>query len=309
MDHPHIPVLLQEFLSFFHHRQVRIFLDGTLGAGGFSEAMLKQHPEIELLIGIDQDPFALEIAQKRLNPWKEKLLLIQGNFEKLDKHLEKAKISKVDGMVFDIGVSSMQFDQPEKGFSLMRDGPLDMRMDPFSSLTAQEILNTYSEEKLGRIFRDYGEEKRWRLAARSIIKARESASLVTTFDLNKALSPLYNKKPGIHPFTLVYQALRIYVNRELEVLENLVPLAVEHLALEGRLGIISFHSLEDRIVKHLFRFFASDKFDNSGLGGGLFLDKDPIIKLLTRKAVTPTQQEIAFNPRCRSAKLRVIEKI
>lgn len=308
MEYPHIPVLLPEFLSFFPEKSVFSFLDGTLGAGGFAEAILTQHPEIEIYIGVDQDPVALEIAQKRLLPWKNKVLLIHGNFECLDKHIEKAGIKKVDGMVFDLGVSSMQLDTPEKGFSLMREGPLDMRMNPSSSLTAQEVLNTYSEEKLGRIFREYGEEKRWRLAARSIIKARSVNPLVSTVDLNNALSPLYNRKPGIHPFTLIYQALRIYVNRELEVLERAVPLAIEHLNPQGRLGMISFHSLEDRIVKHLFRFSASDKHNTSGLSG-LFLDKEPVIRQITKKPVTSSAEEIAKNPRCRSGKLRVIEKI
>ena len=308
MEHPHISVLLTEFLTFFQGRTVRYFLDATLGAGGFSESMLLQHPEIECLIGIDQDPSALEIAAARLEPWKSKIRLVQGNFEHLSDYLKDAKIPKVDGIVFDLGVSSMQLDRPEKGFSFMREGPLDMRMDPESSLSAKEVVNTWTEEQLGRIFRDYGEEKRWRLAARSIIKARSSAPLHTTADLNRALAPLYNRKPGIHPFTLVYQALRICVNRELEVLEQSVPLAIDCLSPGGRMGLISFHSLEDRIVKHILRFAASDKYNTSGLGG-LFLDKDPTVQLLTRKPITSSEEDIAHNPRCRSAKLRMIEKI
>lgn len=305
---PHIPVLLKEFLSFFHEKQVRFFVDATLGAGGFSEAMLTQHPEMEMLIGIDQDPVALEIAGKRLENWKSKIHMVHGNFENLNKYIKNAGLSGVDGIVFDLGVSSMQLDMPEKGFSFMREGPLDMRMNPESSLTAQIIVNTYSEEQLGKIFRDYGEEKRWRFAARLIGNARLKGPLATTTDLNQALAPMYNKKPGIHPFTLIYQALRICVNRELETIENAIPLAIENLNPGGRLGVISFHSLEDRIVKHLLRYCASDKQNTSGLAG-LFLDKEPTIQLITRKPVMPSDEEIALNPRCRSAKLRVIEKL
>lgn len=307
----HTSVLLQEVLHFFEGRTIHKFIDGTLGAGGHSEAVLKAHPEIELLIGIDQDPVARAIAQERLALWDNKVRIVTGNFADLDKHLSAMEIDRVDGILLDLGVSSMQFDMPEKGFSFMRDGPLDMRMDPTRELTAAYIVNHWSEHDLGRIFRDYGEEKRWRPAAYAIVNARKVAPITTTFELAAALSQALKPHPykkGIHPLTLVFQALRIAVNAELEVLESIIPMAVDKLNIGGRLGVISFHSLEDRIVKNAIRFAASDKMDTSGLGGGLFLDKEPIVNILTKKPIIPTTEEIEENPRSRSAKLRVIEK-
>jgi 16S rRNA (cytosine1402-N4)-methyltransferase len=307
---PHTPVLLNELLSFYEGRPLRRFVDATLGAGGHSEAFLKTHPEIELLIGIDQDPVARSLAKERLSPWEGRVTIVAGNFSALKTHLEVLGVDKVDGMIFDLGVSSMQFDQPEKGFSFMRDGPLDMRMDPSNPLTAEVIINTWSEADLGRLFRNYGEEKRWRAAARAIVSARQARPIATTLELVEVLRPAlpnYNKK-GIHPATLVFQALRIGVNDELHALETALPIAIDLLAPGGRLGVISFHSLEDRIVKNMMRFAASDKFDTSGIAG-MFLDKDPIVTILTRKPVVPSDAEIAKNPRSRSAKLRVVEKI
>lgn len=306
---PHQSVLLSEVLQSFNELPIKTFVDGTLGAGGHSAAILEAHPEIEKLIGIDQDPVAREIAKGRLSPWQQKITIVSGNFSQLSAHLSKLGIRKVDGILLDIGVSSMQFDQPEKGFSFMQEGPLDMRMDPTADLTAQEIVNTWSESDLGRIFRDFGEEKQWRAAARIIVAAREKNPITTTKQLADVLKPIFSwKKKGINPLTLIFQALRICVNRELEVLENVLPDAVELLAPGGRLAVISFHSLEDRIVKNFFRYAASDKQDTSGIGG-LFLDKDPIIKPVTRKPIIPSADEIEQNPRCRSAKLRVVEKI
>lgn len=310
MSFPHASVLLHEILEFFHEKQLHTFVDATLGAGGHSEAILKAHPEIEMLIGIDQDPVARQIANKRLAPWVSKVKIVTGNFSELGKHLSALGIQTVDGIIFDLGVSSMQFDIPEKGFSFMRDGPLDMRMDPSNELTAAVIVNTYSEAELSRIFRDYGEEKRWRAAAHAIAEARKHKYISTTFELAEALSVALRPHPfkkGIHPLTLVFQALRIAVNGELEALEKTIPVAIDYLAPGGRLGVISFHSLEDRIVKNAMRFAASDKMNTSGIGG-LFLDKEPIVDVLTKKPVSPTTEEIELNPRSRSAKLRVIEK-
>ncbi|MBA3816447.1 MAG: 16S rRNA (cytosine(1402)-N(4))-methyltransferase RsmH [Parachlamydiaceae bacterium] len=311
MSARHASVLLQEVLHYFEDCSIRYFVDGTLGAGGHSEAILKAHPEIELLIGVDQDPVARAIAEERLAPWGSKVRIVTGNFVDLAKHLSALGIQYVDGILLDIGVSSMQFDMPEKGFSFMRDGPLDMRMDPTKELTAAYIVNHWSEHDLGRIFRDYGEEKRWRAAMYAIANARKVAPITTTFELAAALKEALKPHPykrEIHPLTLVFQALRIAVNAELESLESIIPVAIEKLNTGGRLSVISFHSLEDRIVKNAIRFAASDKMDTSGLGGGLFLDKEPIVNILTKKPITPTTEEIEVNPRSRSAKLRVIEK-
>lgn len=311
MSSHHASVLMQEVLHIFEGRLIYCFVDSTLGAGGHSEVILKAHPEIDLLIGIDQDPMARVIAEERLAPWGKKVRIVPGNFSDLNQYLSSMQIDHVDGILFDLGVSSMQFDLAEKGFSFMRDGPLDMRMDPTQELTAAYIVNQWSEPDLGRIFRDYGEEKRWRAAAFAIVSARKVAPITTTFELAAALSQALKPHPfkkGIHPLTLLFQALRIAVNAELEALESVLPLAIDRLNTGGRLGVISFHSLEDRIVKNTFRFAASDKMDTSGLGDGVFLDKESIVNILTKKPIVPTTEEIEENPRSRSAKLRVIEK-
>lgn len=309
MSFPHTSVLLHETLGFFQDLQLEYFVDGTLGAGGHSLAFLEAHPEIKQLIGIDQDPTAMDIAKQRLQPWKDKVHFISGNFEDLSQHLEREGIPFIHGMILDLGVSSMQFDIPEKGFSFSHDGPLDMRMNPKGELTADEIVNHFSESALGDIFREYGEEKQWKAAARIIVTARQQKPIRTTFELVDVLRPAFAwRKKGVNPLTLIFQALRIAVNRELEVLEKVLPQAIERLAPGARLAVISFHSLEDRIVKNCFRFMADDKYNTSGIGG-VFLDKVPTVKLLTRKPITPTENEIQLNPRSRSAKLRVIEKV
>lgn len=309
MTYPHIPVLKEEILSYFKDVELKIFVDGTLGAGGHAAAILEAHPEIERYIGIDQDDISFEIAKERLLPWKDKVHFVKGNFEHLDRYLEAQNISLVDGMLFDLGVSSMQLDMPEKGFSFMRDGPLDMRMNQESKLTAEEIVNTWSEKEIGRILRDYGEEKQWRKASSLIVKARAEKPIKTTHELKELLSPMFSwKKKGVNPLTLIFQGIRIAVNRELEVLETLLPKSLKYLRKHGRIGVITFHSLEDRIVKQLFRFYASDKFDTVGLCG-IFRDKEPEVKILTRKPVVASDEEVSQNPRSRSAKLRFIEKL
>lgn len=311
---PHFPVLLSEFLKFFEGRSLSVFVDGTLGAGGHSAAILSKHPELQTLIGIDQDAQARAIAKEKLSPWAEKLKLVEGNFTDLKAHLERLGVAGVDGLFFDLGVSSMQLDWAERGFSFLKEGPLDMRMDPSHVLTAEEIVNEWSEQELGRIFRDYGEEDRWRIFARTIVAARPKKRITTTQELVELLTPLFpspeviRRKKLRHPMTLVFQALRLCVNRELEVLEALIPQAISLLNQGGRLGIISYHSLEDRIVKNLFRESASDKVNTSGIGG-LFLDKEPLVELLGRKPIIPTDEEMEKNPRSRSAKMRFVEKL
>lgn len=309
MTQPHISVLLNPVIDCFRDLKLSIFVDGTLGAGGHSEAILTHHPEIEQLVGIDQDPQALNLAKSHLEPWKEKLTLVSGNFSELEKHLNQLQIESVDGILLDVGVSSMQLDQAEKGFSFSKEGPLDMRMDPDGETTAADIVNTWSEKDLGKIFREYGEERRWRAAASQIVKARTENRIETTLQLAEILKPvLFWKKKRVNPLTLIFQALRIAVNQELMRIEEVIPQAMRVLRKGGRLAIISFHSLEDRIVKNAFRHLASDKENTSGIGG-VFLSKDKEVNLVTRKPLIPTDQEIKENPRCRSAKLRIIEKI
>lgn len=303
---PHFPVLLNEVVEAFEPLSLAVVVDGTVGAGGHAQALLERHSEIQCYMGIDQDPSALALASERLQPWSSKLQLKHGNFAQFDQFVKE----KPSAILVDLGVSSMQLDQAARGFSFMQEGPLDMRMNPLEELTAAEIVNTWSEKDLGRIFREFGEEKQWRAAARGIVKARSEKLFVTTTDLKVVLTPIlaYFSKKGINPLTLVFQALRICINRELEVLETFLPKAIEALAPGGRLAVISFHSLEDRIVKTQMRLAASDKWETSGIGG-LFLDKEPTVKLITKKPIEATIQELEVNPRSRSAKLRIVEKI
>lgn len=304
---PHTSVLLNEVVEGFRSVSIKVFVDGTLGIGGHAQAILESHPEIELFLGIDQDPLALEMAQKRLQHWGSKVQFHQDNFSHFDRYLNKLK---PNGILVDLGVSSMQLDLPERGFSFSKEGPLDMRMDPNGILTAAEIVNTWPESDIGKIIRDFGEEKKWRAATRAIVEARCQQPIMTTTELANILRSVlpYNPKKGINPLTLVFQALRISVNKELEVLEYFMSKALDHLAPTGRMGVISFHSLEDRIVKNAMRFAADDKWDTHGIGG-MFLDKEPTVKVLTRKPIIPTEEEVTANPRSRSAKLRIVEKL
>lgn len=306
MNESHIPVLVNEWLEFLP--VVEIYVDGTLGAGGHALSVLQKHPEIKRFIGIDQDLEALKIAGNTLEEWAEKITFLHGNFSQLKVLLDSCGVDKVDGILLDLGVSSMQLDVGERGFSFQHTGPLDMRMNRENELSAATIVNTWPEQELGRIFRDYGEEKQWRKAAKRIVQERAGKKIATTKDLVEILSPvLHSKKKGIHPVTKVFQALRICVNSELEVLVKVLPQAIECLNPGGVLGVITFHSLEDRIVKNFFRHEASNKQETSGLSG-LFLEKLPSITLLNKKPISASEEEMAMNPRSRSAKLRVVEK-
>lgn len=306
----HYPVLLEEVLNLFQPIQLRSFLDGTLGAGGHASALLKAHPEIESFAGIDRDSSALALAAAKLEPWQEKVHLHHGAFIEFPLLLKQLNRIKFDGILLDLGVSSMQLDQSARGFSFSASGPLDMRMDQTQMLTAAEIVNFWPESELGKIFRDYGEEKKWRQAARAIAAHREKTPITSTGELAAVLKPFFpwNPRKNIHPLTLIFQALRIAVNSELELLKKALPLAIEHLNPDGILAIISFHSLEDRLVKEGFRWAASDKWDTSG-SGGVFLDKKPTVHILTKKPISASTREIEANPRSRSAKLRGVQKL
>jgi len=301
----HISIMATEWLSFLKGRKIKNYLDGTLGAGGHAEVVLRDHSEMEQFYGIDQDEYALSLAARRLEEWEKKVVFLRANFAEMGK----LNLPQMDGILLDIGVSSMQLDLPERGFSFRMEGPLDMRMDDREELTAEEIVNSWGEGDLGRIFRDYGEEKFWRKAAHAIVREREKGKIQTTLALAKVIEGVIRpNKKGLHPATKVFQALRIAVNRELEVLEKVLPAAIQLLRPGGIFGIITFHSLEDRMVKNFFRDQASTKESTSGLAG-LFLEKEASVKLITRKPVVPSKGEVEGNPRSRSAKLRVVEKI
>ena len=281
----HTSVLLNEVLAAFPH-PLNIFVDGTLGMGGHGEAILQAHPEIKKLYGIDRDPEALAMAKERLG---EILIPLHGPFSAMEELIQE----RVDGILLDIGVSSLQLDKAEKGFSFMREGPLDMRMNPENPVDAASIVNRYSEKELGVLFRDYGEERHWRTAAKAIVQARKKKKIETTLDLCRALESTLPRRGKLHPMTRVFQALRIEVNQELEELKAVIPQALELLNPQGRLAVITFHSLEDRIVKHLFRHFHLE---------------EKCVDLLTKKPVVASRDECRKNRRARSAKLRIIEK-
>ncbi|HSW72305.1 MAG TPA: 16S rRNA (cytosine(1402)-N(4))-methyltransferase RsmH [Chlamydiales bacterium] len=292
----HIPVLLDEILKFLADKKFSTFFDGTVGMGGHAEAILKGHPEIKKYLACDQDKDALRQAEKRLSPWKDKVEFIHGNFSHIQDYLKEKKIPCVDGVLFDVGVSSYQLDTETRGFSFMKKGPLDMRMDQSLPLTAETVVNEFPEKKLGELFRDLGEERRWRLAAKAIAEARAKKRIETTWDLVEVLQRVLKRTRHLHPATLVFQALRIYVNDEIHALEKGLKSAIEKLCPEGMIGVISFHSMEDRIVKNQFRDLKARK------------KKAGELTLLTKKPVVPTMKEMRANPRSRSAKLRFAQK-
>lgn len=299
----HVPIFIEEFLAAFEGKTIRYFVDCTLGAGGHAKAILEAHPEIEVFIGIDQDPSALELAKNTLASWSNKVRFVSGNYEFLSEYLSDLNIEKVDGIFIDLGVSSMQLDHAHRGFSFNKDAPLDMRMDPNQSLNAAKIVNTWSEGDLGRIFRDYSEEKHWRRIAAAIVQARRQKKIETTKELSSVLLPVVSYRPDkkIHPLTLAFQGLRIAVNDELGVIERVIPACLHSLAPGGRLGIISFHSLEDRIVKLKFQESTRQTKEERKLGLSPFI-------LPVKKPLAPSDKEQKVNPRSRSAKLRWIER-
>lgn len=284
----HFPVLLKEFLVGFEDLEIEVFFDGTLGAAGHAKAILEAHEEIDIFIGADQDQEALKIASENLKPWMKKVRLIHENFKNIGSILDEMDIKSCNGIFLDLGMSSMQLDSEERGFSFRYDAPLDMRMNSENPLSAKEVINNYSVLELERIFREYGEEKRAKKAARQIVEKRRKKIINTTFELLAILEPVLPKRRRIHPATKIFQAIRICVNDELEVLKEVIDNAIEKLAPKGRIGIISFHSLEDRIVKHKFR-------------------DSEYLKVLTKKPIVVGFEE--KNPRARSAKMRFAEKI
>lgn len=306
----HVSVLLNECIENLAIKPDGIYVDGTLGLGGHSyEIALRLTGG--LLIGIDRDLTAIERAGKRLEPFKERVKLVHGNFSDTVSILDSLGIDAVDGMLFDLGVSSPQLDESERGFSYMQDAPLDMRMDQTGAVSARELVNTYSEAQLNRIFWDYGEERYARRISAAIIKVREQKPIETTFelvDIIKSALPAAALREKQHPAKRCFQAIRIAVNDELGAVSALIDTAPDKLKVGGRLCVISFHSLEDRIVK-------------SGIAArenGCTCPREaPIctcgfvktLKSVYRKPILPGQDEIEKNPRARSAKLRVAERV
>ncbi len=307
----HKSVLLEETIDSLNIRPDGIYVDGTLGGGGHASEVLKQLGESGRLIGIDQDADAIAAASERLAPFGDRVVIVRNNYENIAVVLDELGIQEVDGIYLDLGVSSYQLDTAERGFTYREeDAPLDMRMDQRKTETAKDIVNTYSEQELFRIIRDYGEDRFAKNIAKHIVRARQEKEIETTGELTeiiRAAIPAKVRATGGHPSKRTFQAIRIELNQELRVLEDSIDTMIDRLAPGGRLSIITFHSLEDRIVKNRFRTnenpcVCPPDFPVCVCG------RKSKGKVVTRKAVLPAEEEISENPRAKSAKLRVFEK-
>ena len=305
----HVSVLLDETVGGLNVRPDGIYVDGTLGGGGHSEAIAKQLTTGRL-IGIDQDADAIRAAGERLAPYGERVTIIQSNYEAMSDILDTLRIERVDGIMLDLGVSSFQLDTAERGFSYMEDAPLDMRMSREGSRTAADVVNGYTEDALYRVIRDYGEETFAKNIARHIVRERETKPIETTLelvDIIKGAIPAKARRTGGHPAKQTFQAIRIEVNRELEVLQNSVDGMIRRLAPGGRICIITFHSLEDRIVKQIFR-----KNESPCICPPEFpvcmCKRRSLGTVITKKPILPSEEETERNRRAKSAKLRIFER-
>ncbi len=310
MEFKHIPVLLNEVMDGLNIRPDGIYVDGTLGGAGHSLEIVKKLSTKGRLIGIDQDEVALSKAKEVLQNYEDRVSLVHSNYEYFDQVLDDLGIEQVDGILLDIGVSSYQFDEGGRGFSYQSDAPLDMRMDTTSPLTAGDIINEYSETELQEILFRYGEESWAKRIVEFIVKARKQKTIETTFELVeiiKAAIPKQVRRDGGHPARKTFQALRIAVNDELGVLERTVPKMVRRLRVGGRLAIITFHSLEDRIVKQSFKELYQDCICPPDIPKCI-CDKRREIEIITRKPIVASKEELENNYRARSAKLRVAER-
>ena len=310
MNNEHIPVLLNEVIENLNINPDGIYIDLTLGRAGHSSEILKRLSNKGKLIGFDQDIDAIQASIERLSKISSNFEVIKSNFENVKEELLKRGITKVDGILDDLGVSSPQFDQGDRGFSYRFDAKLDMRMDQNANLSAYEIVNTYSLIDLTRIFREYGEEKYAYEIAKRIVREREQKPVETTFELvdiiKRSLPSKELSKKG-HPAKQVFQALRIETNRELEVLETMLKDGLELLSSKGRMAIITFQSLEDRIVKNIFKEVSTPKATPRWMPS-LPEDQEVDYQLINKKVIVASEEELKRNPRSESAKLRVIER-
>jgi 16S rRNA (cytosine1402-N4)-methyltransferase len=301
----HRPVLLAEVLELLAPKPGSLIVDGTCGGGGHAEAILRAGANI---LALDQDPAAIEFASSRLSGFGERIHFRQCNFRSVGEVLDQLGIARIAGALLDLGVSSRQLENAERGFSIMRSGPLDMRMDPRNELTAAAIVNTYSDEQLTQLFREYGEEPAARRIAAMIAKTRKTAPFLDTISLARAIEKIVGRHGRRHPATQVFQALRMEVNNELDALEQGLRVLTERLEAGARIAVITFHSLEDRIVKNFFRDHSREWLDRPEWPEPR-RNPDWDLQLITSKPVEPGETEQRTNPRSRSAKLRVAEKI
>lgn len=310
MEFSHVSVLLEETIDSLNIKPDGIYVDGTLGGGGHSLEICKKLGDGGRLIGIDQDMDAIRAATDRLKNYSDKVTIVHSNYQNIDSVLRDLSIGGVDGIVLDLGVSSYQLDNADRGFTYREDTPLDMRMDQSQPMTAKDIVNEYSEQELFRVIRDYGEDSFAKNIAKHIVKARQDKPIETTGELNdiiRAAIPARVRQGGGHPSKKTFQAIRIELNRELDVLEQSLDKMIGLLNPGGRLSIITFHSLEDRIVKNIFRknmnpCICPPEFPVCTCG------RVPTGKVITRKPIVPDAEELSNNKRAKSSKLRVFEK-
>ena len=308
----HTPIMVEQVLSLLEPQRGGVFVDGTLGGGGHAQAVLSLLPTGAKLYGIDRDAAAIAAATERLKPFGMRFIPIRGNFHRMAELLREQGETGADGILLDLGVSSHQLDTPERGFSYHDDAPLDMRMDASAPFSAYDVVNGYSADDLCRIIRDYGEERYASRVARAIVRARETqgpiAGTVRLAEIVKSAIPAANRREGPHPARRTFQALRIEVNGELEGLEAAIESAHNLLRSGGRMAVITFHSLEDRIVKQAFK-----RFENpctcDPRAPICTCGRRPTVRILTKKPIEAGEAELNENPRARSAKLRAIEKL
>lgn len=304
----HIPVLYYETLDNLVLNPDGVYVDCTLGGGGHSEGILERLSDKGRLIAIDQDQAAIDYATERLSKYKGKFQIFKDNFSNIESVIYLAGYDKVDGILMDIGVSSKQLDDGERGFSYKHNARLDMRMNRESPLSAYEVVNEYEEEELARVIYEYGEERHSRRIARTIVNKRQEAPIETTDDLVGVILSCVKGKHKKHPAKKTFQAIRIEVNKELEVLKKAIDSSVDLLKPKGRLAIITFHSLEDRMVKNEFRDLASDCVCPPEIPICV-CDKEAKVKVITRKPIGPGKEELERNNRAHSSKLRVCERL
>ena len=302
----HVPVMAKQIKAYLQPEPGMLFLDGTAGGGGHAALLLQAGAEV---IGLDQDPQALAECRERLKTFESSARFVESNFRDACDALDSIGEERLlNGALLDIGVSSHQLDEAERGFSLMREGPLDMRMSPRAAQSAADVVNTLPAAELTRIFQQYGEEQNARRIAAKIVEVRATHPFKTTFDLVKAVEIVSPRRSAKHPATKIFQALRIHVNDELDALRHALHTLPERLAPGARLAIITFHSLEDRIVKVFFREHSREWIDRPEWPKPR-RNPDRLFKLLTPHPIAPSEGEMQRNPRSRSAKLRVVEKI
>jgi len=308
----HAPVTLErciELLAPALQGENAILVDGTLGLGGHSEAFLERFPKLTL-VGIDRDTNALALAGERLARFKDRIHLVHAVYEEIEDVIDELGFAAVDGILLDLGVSSMQLDEAERGFAYSYEAPLDMRMDATTGQTAADVVNTYAEADLARIFKEYGEERYAKAVAKAIVEARKASPFTSSTELAGLIAkviPFIPGKSSGHPAKRVFQALRIEVNGELEVLERTMPASIRSLAVGGRIVVLSYHSLEDRIVKQALVAAANS---SAPLELPFELPEHaPVLRLLVKGAESATPEEIAINPRAASVRLRAAEKI